>query len=72
MRVAAEKARGLGVYLGYGRIQRALGATPIALILYLAPIYTALMAWLLLRESLEPYHLVGASQNALSVATVPD
>jgi len=51
---------GLGAYLGYARIQRALGASPTALILYLAPIYTALMAWMLLGESLEPYHLVGA------------
>ncbi len=52
---------GLGAYLGYARIQRALGASPTALILYLAPIYTALMAWLVLGESLEPYHLAGAA-----------
>jgi len=51
---------GLGAYLGYARIQRALGASPTALILYLAPIYTALMAWLLLSENLELYHLLGA------------
>lgn len=51
---------GLGAYLGYARIQRALGASPTALILYLAPIYTALMAWLILGEDLRLYHLVGA------------
>jgi len=52
---------GLGAYLGYARIQRALGASPTALILYLAPIYTALMAWLILGESMRLYHLVGAA-----------
>lgn len=52
---------GLGAYLGYARIQRALGASPTALILYLAPVYTALMAWLVLGESLQLYHLVGAA-----------
>ena len=52
---------GLGAYLGYARIQRALGASPTALILYLAPVYTALMAWLVLGESLQLYHLIGAA-----------
>lgn len=52
---------GLGAYLGYARIQRALGASPTALILYLAPVYTALIAWLVLGESLQLYHLVGAA-----------
>ncbi|MDE0780671.1 MAG: EamA family transporter [Alphaproteobacteria bacterium] len=51
---------GLGTYLGYARIQRALDASTTALILYLVTVYTALMAWLLLEESLELYHLVGA------------
>lgn len=52
---------GLGAYLGYARIQRALGASPTALILYLAPVYTALMAWLVLGENLQLYHLIGAA-----------
>ncbi|MBO6782438.1 MAG: DMT family transporter [Alphaproteobacteria bacterium] len=52
---------GLGAYLGYARIQRSLGASPTALILYLAPVYTALMAWLLLGEHFEAYHFVGAA-----------
>ena len=52
---------GLGAYLGYARIQRALGASPTALILYLAPVYTARMAWLVLGESLQLYHLIGAA-----------
>jgi drug/metabolite transporter (DMT)-like permease len=51
---------GLGAYLGYARIQRALGASPTALILYLAPVYTAFMAWLVLDESMQLFHLVGA------------
>jgi len=52
---------GLGAYLGYARIQRALGASPTALILYLAPVYTAAMAWMLLGETLRAYHFVGAA-----------
>ena len=52
---------GIAAYLGYVRIQRALGASSTALVLYLAPIYTALMAWLLLGEHLEAYHLVGTA-----------
>jgi len=52
---------GLGAYLGYARIQRTLGASPTALILYLAPVYTAFMAWLALDESLQVYHLIGAA-----------
>ncbi len=52
---------GLGAYLGYARIQRALGASPTALILYLAPVCTATMAWLLLGETLRAHHFVGAA-----------
>ena len=52
---------GIGAYQGYARIQRALGAGTTSLVLYLTPLYTALLAWLLLGESLRPYHLVGAA-----------
>lgn len=52
---------GLAAYIGYARIQRSLGAGSTGLILYLAPTYTALFGWVLLGETLEPYHFVGAA-----------
>jgi drug/metabolite transporter (DMT)-like permease len=52
---------GLGAYLGYARIQRSLGAGSTGLILYLAPSYAALFGWILLGETLEPYHFAGAA-----------
>jgi drug/metabolite transporter (DMT)-like permease len=52
---------GIGAYQGYARIQRTLGAATTGLVLYLTPLYTALLAWLLLDEALDPYHLVGAA-----------
>src|SRR3546814_4073435 len=44
---------GLGAYMGYARIQRALGAGPASLFLYIQPVYVAVMAWLLLGERSE-------------------
>ncbi|MEP4378896.1 MAG: DMT family transporter [Alphaproteobacteria bacterium] len=52
---------GLAAYLGYARIQRSLGAGSTGLILYLAPSYAALFGWILLGETLEPYHFAGAA-----------
>lgn len=52
---------GLAAYIGYARIQRSLGAGSTGLILYLAPTYTALFGWVLLGETLEPYHFAGAA-----------
>lgn len=52
---------GLAAYIGYARIQRSLGAGSTGLILYLAPSYAALFGWLLLGETLEPYHFAGAA-----------
>ncbi len=51
----------LGAYGTYGFIQRHLGASRTGLTLYLSPVYTALLAALLLGESLEVYHLAGAA-----------
>ena len=53
---------GLGAYLAYGRIQRALGAGPTSLLMYLIPLYNGVLAYLLLGERLEPYHRVGAAR----------
>lgn len=51
----------LGAYGTYGYIQRHLGASRTGLTLYLSPVYTALLAALLLGESLKLYHLAGAA-----------
>ncbi len=51
---------GLGAYQAYGRIQRALGAGPTSLLMYLIPLYNSVLAYLLLGERLAPYHLIGA------------
>jgi drug/metabolite transporter (DMT)-like permease len=52
---------GLGAYQAYGLIQSRLGANRTSLILYLVPIYNAVLAWLLLGERLHAYHWVGAA-----------
>jgi drug/metabolite transporter (DMT)-like permease len=51
---------GLGAYWIYGWSQRVLGASRVAVTLYLAPLYSALAAWGLLNEPLGIHHLVGA------------
>ncbi len=50
-----------GAYQVYGLIQRTLGAGPTGLLMYLIPLYNGVLAWLLLGERLEPYHLAGAA-----------
>ena len=51
----------LGAYLSYGFIVSRLGATIAGATLYLAPIYAAGLAILLLGERLEMYHLLGGA-----------
>lgn len=50
-----------GAYQVYGLVQRTLGAGPTSLLMYLIPVYNGLLAWLLLGEALEAYHLLGAA-----------
>ncbi len=50
-----------GAYQVYGLIQRVLGAGPTGLLMYLIPLYNGALAWLILGERLEPYHLAGAA-----------
>jgi drug/metabolite transporter (DMT)-like permease len=50
-----------GAYQVYGLIQRALGAGPTGLLMYLIPFYNGVLAWLLLGERLQLYHLLGAT-----------
>lgn len=57
--VIAAVIPGFGAYLAHSVMQRELGAARVSVVLYLAPIYTAAMAWLILDESLSSYHLWG-------------
>ncbi len=52
---------GLISYLAYGFIQRELGASRTALMLYLAPVYGTWLAWWLMGEAPQWYHWVGAA-----------
>ncbi len=50
---------GVGAYWIYGWTQKILGASRVAVTLYLGPLYTAVVAWLVLGEPLGWHHLVG-------------
>ena len=50
-----------GSYQVYALVQRSLGAGRAGVILYLNPLYSAVLAWALLGEPIEAYHLVGAA-----------
>lgn len=52
---------GLAAYQGYAYIQRVLGAGPASVLMYLGPIYSAVLAWLLLGEVIELYHYAGTA-----------
>ncbi len=58
---AAALLPGALSYTAYSYIQRELGAARTALMLYLAPVYAALLAWALLGEAPQAYHAVGAA-----------
>lgn len=52
---------GVGAYWIYGWAQKMLGASKVAVTLYLGPLYAALLAWLVLSESLGWHHLLAAA-----------
>ncbi len=52
---------GLGAYIGYGRLVALAGPNTAGLVLYLAPLYTAGLAFVLLGEVPKLYHLIGAA-----------
>lgn len=52
---------GVGAYWAYGFCQKVLGASRVAVSLYLGPLYGGLTGWLVLGESLGAYHLLGAA-----------
>lgn len=59
--VVAAIVPGLGAYWIYGWAQKILGASRVAVSLYLGPLYAALAAWGVLGEPLGWHHAVGAA-----------
>lgn len=58
--LVAAVVPGLGAYWIYGWAQKILGASRVAMSLYLGPLYAGLAAWGVLGESLGWHHAVGA------------
>jgi drug/metabolite transporter (DMT)-like permease len=58
--VAAALLPGAGAYGAYSYMQRELGAARVGVVLYLGPLYSAVLAWWLLGERIEGFHWVGA------------
>ncbi|HXE23208.1 MAG TPA: DMT family transporter [Rhodoferax sp.] len=50
---------GYAAYLAYSVMLRELGAARVSVVLYLGPLYAAIMAWLILGEPIHAYHAVG-------------
>ncbi|MEY4436148.1 MAG: hypothetical protein RL175_1103 [Pseudomonadota bacterium] len=59
MIVVVALVPGVGAYWIYGWTQKILGASRVAMTLYLGPIYTAVVAWWFLGEPLGMHHLAG-------------
>ena len=58
--LAAALLPGAGAYGAYSYMQRALGAARVGVVLYLGPLYSAVIAWAVLDERIELFHGVGA------------
>lgn len=58
--VVAAVLPGFGAYQAYSYLQQEVGAARAGLVLYVSPLYTALIAWWLLSEPPHWYHAVGA------------
>jgi drug/metabolite transporter (DMT)-like permease len=58
--LAAALLPGAAAYGAYSYLQRVLGAARVAMVLYLGPLYSGVLAWLVLGERIEWYHGVGA------------
>ena len=57
--LAAAVFPGFGAYLAFSVIQRELGAARASVVLYLGPIYSAGVAWLVLAEPVRHFHYLG-------------
>lgn len=51
---------GLAAYGSYAKLQRLVGASTAGLVLYMVPLYNTALAWLLLGETFQTYHMIGA------------
>lgn len=58
--LAAALLPGAGAYAAYSYMQRTLGAARVAVVLYLGPLYSGLIGWLVLGERIEGFHALGA------------
>jgi len=58
---AAALLPGAGAYGAYSFMQRELGAARVGLVMYLGPLYSAVLAWAVLGEQIEVFHLVGGA-----------
>jgi drug/metabolite transporter (DMT)-like permease len=58
---AAALLPGAGAYWLYGVTVKALGAARTSAMLYLGPLYAALLAWIFLNEPVQWHHAVGAA-----------
>ena len=58
--LAAALIPGAGAYAAYSFMQRVLGAARVSLVLYLSPLYSAVVGWLVLGERVQPFHGIGA------------
>jgi drug/metabolite transporter (DMT)-like permease len=59
--IVAALVPGLGAYWIYGWAQKILGASRVAVALYLSPLYAAVAAWGVLDEPLGLHHALGAA-----------
>ena len=68
---AAALLPGALSYTAYSFVQRELGVARTGLMLYLAPLYAALLGWALLGEAPRAYHVIGACMilPAIGLAT---
>jgi drug/metabolite transporter (DMT)-like permease len=58
--LAAALLPGVGAYGAFSLMQRTLGAARVSMVLYLGPLYSAVVGWLVLGEPIELFHGVGA------------
>jgi drug/metabolite transporter (DMT)-like permease len=59
--LAAAVVPGAAAYLAYATLQKTLGAARTGLTLYMGPLYAAVAAYVVLGESIEGYHAMGAA-----------
>jgi drug/metabolite transporter (DMT)-like permease len=68
--VLAALLPGVLAYWVYGWTQKVLGASRVAVTLYLGPLYTAVAAWLVLNEPMGWFHLLGGLMILAGVGLV--